>query len=80
MMQARDLLLNNVKVKFLHSTLVSCYMKDQTPDVQADRAKISRILVQETGDAEVAAAVCALAKIEAKKRKDERKQQSEVKV
>lgn len=66
---AKELLRKNKSLLNLHSKLVTMYSNEEMY-LKTDRSKVIMKIVNQTGDIEMATAVCALARIEAKKRKE----------
>ena len=66
---AKELLRKNQSLLNLHSKLVTMYSNEEKY-LKSDRSKVIMKIVGQTGDIELATAVCALARIEAKKRKE----------
>jgi hypothetical protein len=69
MSHAKELLRKNASLLNLHSKLVTMYSNEEMC-LKNERSKVITKIVNQTGDIETATAVCALARIEAKKRKE----------
>lgn len=67
---AKELLRSNPNLMSLYRSLVSVYSSDQDTD-RNERSRIMVRLMKVTDDLELVTAVCALARIEAKKRKQQ---------
>lgn len=65
---AKEMLELNKELSSLYYELVMIYM-DDTPIMKNKKARVIMKIMDVTGDLEIATAVCALARIEAKKRK-----------
>lgn len=67
--EAKELLRSNQGLMLLHNKLVTMYSNDK--EYQRDeRTKVMVKIMKQTDDLALATAVCALARIEAKKRKE----------
>lgn len=66
---AKELMRKNESLLNLHTKLVTMYSNEERY-LKTDRSKVIMKIVNQTGDIELATAVCALARIEAKKRKE----------
>lgn len=69
--EAKEILRSNANLLSLHNRLVTMYSSEQEYE-KNERTKVMLKIMKQTDDLTLATAVCALARIEAKKRKEMR--------
>ena len=68
-LEARDLISKNEKIKFMTESMTNLYEREETPWVKDQRTQIMNKLSTLVYDTDMVAAICAIAKMEASKRR-----------